>query len=287
MKAIYLKELKGYFHSFLGYLFCAFILLMIGVFTMAMCLQGGYPNFEYVLNNMMVILLIAVPLLSMRIFAQERKEKTEILLYSLPVSMTRIVLGKYFAMLTVMAIPTVIMSFYPLVLSAYGNVNLLSAYGAILGFYLLCAALAAVGMFISSVCENQIIAAVITILALLLNYFLESLSAYVGSSALGALLCFTVIIAALSFFVYAYTKNSFVALICAFVLEATVLLLYIIMPDTVSTLIPGILSSLSLFTVYYDFVRGIFDLAAIAYLLGAAVIFTFITVQSLEKRRWS
>lgn len=287
MKAIYLKELKSYFHSFLGYLFCAFLLLMTGVFTVAMCLQGGYPNFEYVLNNMMVILLIAIPLLSMRVFAQEKRDKTDLLLYSLPLSMTKIVMGKFLAMLTVMAIPTVIMSFYPLVLSAYGDVNLLSAYGAILGFYLLCAALGAIGTFISSVCENQIIAAVVTILALLLNYFLDSLTAFIGESALGTLICFTAIIALLALFIQGYTKNTVAAITTGFVLEAVILVLYIVIPDSIAGLIPTVLSSLSVFSVYYDFIRGIFDLSAIVYLIGASVVFIFLTVQALEKRRWS
>ena len=287
MKAIYLKELKSYFHSFLGYVYCAFILLMTGVFTMAMCLRGGYPNFEYVLNNMMVILLIAIPLLSMRVFAEERKQRTDLLLYSLPLSMTQIVMGKFLAMLTVIAIPAVIMCAYPLILTLYGTVNLLSAYGAIFGFFLLCAALASIGMFISSICENQIIAAVVTILALLLDYFLESLTGYISGTALGTLLFFTIIILLLTLFIKAYTKNSVAALCSGIALEAVVLILYFVIPDSIASIVPTVLSALSVFSVYYNFVRGIFDLSSIVYLLGVCVIFTFLTVQALEKRRWS
>ena len=96
MKAIYKRELKAYFNNILGYIFCAFILLFIGIYTMAINLNGASANFEYAIGNMGFIYLIAVPIITMRAIAEERKQKTDQLLYSLPISMSEVVLGKFF-----------------------------------------------------------------------------------------------------------------------------------------------------------------------------------------------
>lgn len=113
MTAIYRRELRSYFQGMTAYVFIAFLLVFAGIYTMVYNLDAGYPNFEYVLQAMTIIFLIAIPILTMRVIAEERRQKTDQLLYALPLGMTRVVLGKYLAMLTVVAIPCVIMGLYP------------------------------------------------------------------------------------------------------------------------------------------------------------------------------
>lgn len=163
MRAVYLKELKLNFTGFTGYLYGAFILLFVGIYTMGINLSGGYAQFEYVLESMAFIYLIACPVLTMRAFAEEKRSKTDQLLYSLPIRLSDVVVGKYLAMLTVSLLPVAVVSAYPLLLSGYGHVDMRSAYASILMFFLLGACLTSIGMFISSVTENQVTSAVVTL----------------------------------------------------------------------------------------------------------------------------
>ena len=149
MSAVYRRELRAYFAGMTAYVFIAFLLLFAGIYTMAYNLSNAYPNFEYVLQSMSIIFLIAIPILTMRVIAEERRQKTDQLLYALPIGMTRVVLGKYLAMITVVAIPCAIMGVYPLILRSFGNVPLGTAYGTLLAFFLLSCTLSAVGMLIS------------------------------------------------------------------------------------------------------------------------------------------
>ena len=210
MKAIYKKELKGLFNNMTGYVFICFILLMLGIYCTALNLNSGYANFEYVLDSMSFIFLIVVPILTMRIFSEEKHQKTDQLLYALPLKVPSIVLGKYFAMLTVFAIPTGIMCLYPPILSLYGNVPMKSAYGAIVGFFFLGAALIAVGMFVSSLTESQIIACVVSFGTLLFSYLMTSLISLLPATASASAVAFLLVFIAAALIVYAVTKNYFI-----------------------------------------------------------------------------
>ena len=155
MKAIFQREFKSYFTSITGYAFAAFLLLIIGIYTMSVCLVGYYPNYEYVLGNTAFIFLLIVPIVTMKTFAEERKQKTDQLLYALSLGMPRIVIGKYLALLAVFAVPLIPASLYPLILMQYGSLSLRVISTAMLGFLLLGASLLALGMFISSLTESQ------------------------------------------------------------------------------------------------------------------------------------
>ena len=122
MKAVFRHELSSYFTGVTGYVFGAFVLLFTGIYTMVYNLQSASVNFEYVLGSMSFVFLIIVPIATMRILAEERRQKTDQLLYSLPITMTQVVLGKFAALLVVFAAPLTIICLYPLVLSAFGNV---------------------------------------------------------------------------------------------------------------------------------------------------------------------
>ena len=113
MKAVFRHELSSYFTGMTGYVFGAFLLLFAGIYTMAVNLNAGLSNFEYVLSNLSFIFLIIVPILTMRVIAEERRQRTDQLLYSLPLSMTGVALGKYAALLVVFLVPTGIICLYP------------------------------------------------------------------------------------------------------------------------------------------------------------------------------
>ena len=175
MKAVYKNELSTYFTTLTGYVFCAFLLLFAGIYTTLLCLKNQYVEFEYVLGNMCFVFFIIVPVLTMRVLAEERRQKTDQLLYSLPISTTEVVLGKYFALLTVLAMPLAVICLYPLILSLYGGLNMMGCYLAIIAFFFLGAAFLAIGVFVSSLTESQALAAGLCFVILLINYFLTTL----------------------------------------------------------------------------------------------------------------
>ena len=150
-------------------------------------LQAATTNFEYVLGSMSFVFLIIVPILTMRVLPEERRQKTDQLLYSLPLSMTQVVVGKYLALLTMFLISLVIISLYPLILTAFGNLNLAAAFSSIAGFFCLGAALIAVGMYISSITESQAVAAGLCFVVMLINYFIADLTSMASATAFGSL----------------------------------------------------------------------------------------------------
>ena len=287
MRAVYLKELRLNFTGFTGYLYGAFILLFVGIYTMAINLSGGYAQFEYVLESMAFIYLIACPVLTMRAFAEEKRSKTDQLLYSLPIRLSDVVVGKYLAMLTVSLLPVAVVSAYPLLLSGYGHVDMRSAYASILMFFLLGACLTSIGMFISSVTENQVTSAVVTLVIMLITYFMTSLASYVSTASSSSLIALSALALVLAAIVYLFTKNLSVAFLTAAALVGALLIAYAIDASAFSGLFPALMKKLSLFERFYGTIGGMFDLTAIVYYLSIIGAFLFFTTEMLEKRRWS
>ncbi len=155
MTAVLKHELKSYFHSLTAYVFGAFLLVFVGIGAMIYNIQESVANFEYVLSFVSIVFVVIVPVLTMRVVAEEKKQKTDQLLYSLPITTTEVIVGKFLALLVVYMIPLCIIAFYPLIFAQFGEVYLLTAYGSLLAFCILGAALISVGIFISSLTENQ------------------------------------------------------------------------------------------------------------------------------------
>ena len=284
MTAIYQRELRSYFHGMTGYVFIAFLLVFAGIYTMFYNLSSGYPNFEYVLQAMTIIFLIAIPVLTMRVIAEERRQKTDQLLYTLPLGMTRVVLGKYLAMITVVAVPCVVMAFYPLLLSTFGTVSFPTAYGALVGFFLLSAALSAIGLLISSLTENQAVAAGVCFGVMLLLYFMSSFVPSSAGASLGALLVTVLVLAVL---VRVFTKSSPAALLVGVLGEVCLLGAYFAASDSFAGLFGRVVDGLSVFTRFDTFAEGMFDWTAVIYYLSIIAVALFLAVQTMEKRRWS
>ena len=185
MTAVLKHELRNYFHTLTAYVFGAFLLAFIGLGATLYNLQAAVSNFEFVLSFGSLVFVVIVPILTMRVIAEEKKQRTDQLLYSLPITTTEVVLGKYLALLVVYLIPLAVVSVYPLIFARYGDVYLLTSYGSIFAFFVLGAALIALGVFISSLTDNQGFAAGIGIAVILLNYYSASLSEYVSSTPAG------------------------------------------------------------------------------------------------------
>lgn len=286
MIAVFRHELRSYFHSLTAYVFGAFLLALVGLGSMLYNIQAAVSNFEYVLAFSSLVFVVIVPLLTMRTMAEERKQKTDQLLYALPLSGVQVVLGKYLALLLLFALPMVVIGCYPLLFSQFGPVYLPTSYGSILAFFLLGAALIAVGVFISSLTDNQGLAAGIGVAVILLNYYSVSLSEFVSSSAIGTAIALLAAAVLLALVVRFLTGSRALALGIGAALAAVTLLLCYSSYDTFQGLLPRLMSSLSLFDRFNGFVNGVFDITTLVYYLTVAAGALFLTVQSLEKRRY-
>lgn len=287
MTAVLKHELRNYFHTLTAYVFGAFLLAFIGLGATLYNLQAAVSNFEFVLSFGSLVFVVIVPILTMRVIAEEKKQRTDQLLYSLPITTTEVVLGKYLALLIVYLIPLAVVSVYPLIFVRYGDVYLLTSYGSIFAFFVLGAALIALGVFISSLTDNQGFAAGIGIAVILLNYYSASLSEYVSSTPAGALIAAFALVIVLGVVIRHLTKNEHLAYGFYFLAGGAVLILYLADSEAFSGLLPSVMKTLSLFERFYVFVNGVFDFTAIVYFVTFAAFFLFLSVQSLEKRRYN
>ena len=287
MIAILKHELRLYFHSLTAYVFGAFLLLIVGIGSMLYNLQAAVSNFEYVLSFSSMVFAIIVPILTMRVIAEERKQKTDQLLYSLPLSTTKIIVGKYLALLVLYLIPLAIISTYPLIFAQYGEVYLLTSYGSLIAYFIMGAALIAIGVFISSLTENQGFAAGIGIAVILFNYFSVSLAEYVSATAIGSSVVLFILAGVLGWIIKHLTRNENLGYGVGLTLMAAVVALFWIDESKLEGLVPEIMKTLSLFDRFETFVNGVFDMTAIVYFVSIIIFFLFLSVQSLEKRRYN
>jgi ABC-2 type transport system permease protein len=182
MTAIFKREFKAYFYNVIGWLFMAVTLFFISLYFFAYNMYYGYPYISYAYQSVLFLFFISVPVLTMRILAEERKNKTDQMIYTAPVSVGKVVIGKYLAMLAVFTIPVAISCLYPLIMMKYGTISVGEAYTVILAYYLYGAACIAIGTFISSITESQIIAAVLSVLVLFLGYMMSGICNLISSS---------------------------------------------------------------------------------------------------------
>lgn len=289
MLAIYKRELRSYFTSPIGYVFIAFLLFVVGIFFTAYNLLKGYPWLGTVLSYITFVFLILVPVLTMRVMAEERRQKTDQLLFTAPVKIVDVVLGKYLALLTVFAIPMLFLCLYPLLLMSFGKSaqSMPMDYLSILGFFLLGASNLAIGLFISTLTESQVLAAVMTFLVLLICYFSASLAEFIPASENAALIVFTVLILIAAVVIFVMAKNIFLAAGAAVALEVALVAAYIISPEKMQGSVAALFGIFDVSARLENFVYGILDMTGIVYYLSVIILFVFLTVQAIQKRRWS
>ena len=240
------------------------------------------------LQGVVWFFIILMPILTMRIISEEQRNKTDQLLYTAPVSVSSIVMGKYLAMLTIFAIPVLIVCTYPLILSQYGEVQYVASYLAILAYFLIGATFIAVGMFISSITESQIIAAVVSFAVLLVSHLMSTLVELISGTAEASLIGFIILIIVLCAIYYLLAKNLLVSIISFLVLTAITVILYFVKPVIFEGAINSALESFCITTMAEDlFIYSILDITAIVYYVTIIAFFIFITVQSIQKKRWN
>lgn len=287
MLAIYKKEIRSYLTSMTGYVFMAFILLVLGIYFTAFNLNYASPDFGSTLSSVTFIFLIITPVLTMRILAEEKKNKTDQLLFTSPVPVWKIVMGKYLGMLTIYAIPVLIASLYPFIMGKYGIVSYPMAYTAILGFFFLGCADIAVGLFLSSITESQIIAAVLTFGVLFCSYIMNGIESFFSQTAISSMLAFAVIGVMIACIIYQMTRDIVLSGVTGAILVGATVVIYLVKSSLFEGAIQKLLELFAIANHFDNFVGGILDLTGIVYMISVICIFVFLTVQSIQKRRWS
>ena len=280
MLAIYKREVRSYFQSMVGCVFVAFLIAFTGIYFMAYNLTAGYPYFSYTLSGTLIVFIVGIPLITMRSFSEERKNKTDQLLLTAPVSLWKVVLGKYLAMVTVIGIPNVI--------KAQGTAYLKVDYISIGVFFLLGCVYAAIGMFLSALTESQMIAFISTFGILLILYLWNGILSMLPSSAVSGLVGVIIILTLIVVYIYQMTGNIVIAGVIEAVGVIAGVVVYFVKSSLYENLLTKMLGRLALADVFTDITsNSIVDITGIALYLSLIVVFVFLTVQAIQKRRWN
>ncbi len=246
MTAIFKREFKSYFATPIGYVVLAAFYLFLGIFFVTLFSQGS-PDISLIILSMSTIVVFVLPVLTMRIMSEDKRQKVDQALLTAPVTLTSIVMGKFLAALCVFAIgfiPTVI---FEIIVMGYISVNLLSFIYTLIGMLLLGSTLIAIGMFISSLTESAVISAIITLFVniIMLFNFAGMITVPQGDTFFEKIWAKIV-----EWFALALEKLSFIA-------------------------------------TFDKFGENVFSIADIIYFVSITAVFLFLCVRSLERRRWS
>lgn len=287
MTAIFKREFKSCFTGMIGWVIAAVSLFFLGLYFTNRNLLYASSDFASVLYTMTMILLFLMPAISMRSFAEERKNKTDQLLLTSPVSIPAIVAGKFLAELAVFALPLAVAVVMPLLLQAFGTVSLVAAYSALLGYLLLGGACLAVGTWISALTENQILAYLATFGALLVAYLMNGIQTMFTTGNLLAFIVFMIVLLVASVLVGVICKRLAAGAVVFCAGAVVLFVLFQLRPAWLLTAFNAVLSALALFEPFKDIVGGMFSIPAIVYYLSVMGLFLFLTGQALARRRWN
>ena len=287
MTAIFKREFKSCFTGMIGWVIAAVSLFFLGLYFTNRNLLYASSDFASVLYTMTMILLFLLPAISMRSFAEDRKNKTDQLLLTSPVSIPAIVAGKFLAELAVFALPLAAAVVMPLLLQAFGTVSLVAAYSALLGYLLLGGACLAVGTWISALTENQILAYLATFGALLVAYLMNGIQTMFTTGNLLAFIVFMVVLLVASVLVGVICKRLAAGAVVFCAGAVVLFVLFQLRPAWLLTAFNAVLSALALFEPFKDIVGGMFSIPAIVYYLSVMGLFLFLTGQALARRRWN
>lgn len=287
MTAIFKREFKSCFTGMIGWVIAAVSLFFLGLYFTNRNLLYASSDFASVLYTMTMILLFLLPAISMRSFAEERKNKTDQLLLTSPVSIPAIVAGKFLAELAVFALPLAAAVVMPLLLQVFGTVSLVAAYSALLGYLLLGGACLAVGTWISALTENQILAYLATFGALLVAYLMNGIQTMFTTGNLLAFIVFMIVLLVASVLVGVICKRLAAGAVVFCAGAVVLFVLFQLRPAWLLTAFNAVLSALALFEPFKDIVGGMFSIPAIVYYLSVMGLFPFLTGQALARRRWN
>ena len=296
MAAIIRKELRGYFTSWIGYIFLFILVGLVGVFFALINLNYQTGDFQNTLANLTIFLLILVPVLTMRLFAEEARQKTDQLLFTSPVSIVSIVFGKYLSAFILACIGLALTLIFPLMIAPYGKLPGTEIFTVYLGYALMISCFIAVGMFISACTENQIIAAVISFFVMIFMYIMDGIARSINdivtasqssaSAAMISMLFVAVIIALLAYIVFDSTKNYYAAGGVALILIAIASGVYIYDASIFDGFIIRTTQWLSVMSRFTNFDNGILNVSDVVYYVSFTAAFVYLTINAIEKRRW-
>ena len=287
MLAIFKRELKAYFLTPIGYLFMGLFLLLSGVFYFFSNLLSSRSQFSGFLGSILLIYLFAIPLLTMRLFSEEKRQKTDQLLLTSPVSLTGIVVGKFLAALTVYCGTLVVTALYAIVIAVYGDLQTWETLGSYTGFIFLGASYISVGIFVSAATENQLTAALVSFFALMFIWLIDPVSQMIPSDTRTGVISAAVLLAAVVFFIYLNTRNWVIVLGAAVLGGLAIGGFFLFKRDVFFGFIRKFLGWFSLNRRYDSFTMGLLKFDSLLYYASFSSLFLFLTVRLIEKRRWN
>ena len=287
MILIYQKEMKAYIHSLTASLFFALFLAASGIYFSVICLNQGYGNYaKYVLGNISFIYIILIPLLTMRLLAREREQKTEQLLLTSPLAVRDLVIGKYLAAASLLAASMMICLIQAGILSSYVQVNWPGVLTGIAGFFFLGLCLLAIGVFISSCSFNTMTAGAMTFSAILLIMLAPNVYEVLPERARYTYIFAAVLIAAAAAWMYLVTGDLRAAAATAVLGGGGLGLAAYMIPDRFDHGLAGIISWCSLTERFQEFCEGSFSISSTVFFLSLAALFLYMTSWQIESRRW-
>lgn len=287
MFAIYKRELRSLFTSMTAYVFIAIYMIIFGFYFRFYNLVRGATTIGYPIFVCFWVYML-FSLLTMRSLPEERKEKIDQLLYTSPVSVVKIVSGKYLAMCSVWFLTVLILATCPLIIKHFGYALLATDYALLFAYFLLGCAMIAVCMFISSLTESQLIAAIVSLVAIFVLAFARMISNYFSTDAYVSLLAFVVFAAIFGLISAILSKNSFFGFMIGFILAVIALVTYIIKRSLFEGALQKLLKKIALSDYLESIVANyMFDIKVIVLYISIIVLFLFFTVQTIQKRRYS
>jgi gliding motility-associated transport system permease protein len=287
MTAILARELRNYFQTPIGYIFMGLFLLLTGFFFTMGNLVGGSSYYTNFLGSILFLYLFAVPLLTMRLLSEERRQRTDQLLVTSPITITDIVLGKYFAALIVYLLTLVVTILYAVVVGLFGDLAVWETVGGYIGFMLLGSSFIAVGILVSAVSENQASAAFFSFFALLLIWFINLIKGVAPQDVISGTIFAAALVLAIGLFFYFNTKSWIAAGAVAVVGAIAIVVVHLVDPTVFTGLIGETLDWFSLIDRFDSFSLGLVKLEEVVFYLSFSSVFLFMTVRIIEKRRWA
>ena len=287
MKAVFRKELSSYFHTMTGYVFLAFTIAVLGTYFTTTNIIQGNPYFTASLQSARVVFAFAVPILTMRSMAEERRTKTDQTFLTSPNSVASVILGKYLAMVLIFAIPAAVSLLCPFIISTLGTGHPRADYAAIFMFFLIGCLYIAIGLWISALTESQITAAVGTIAVLLLLYLWDDLLAFVPYTPVASLVGFLVLCFIFLLIIRAVTGKLLPAGIIWLCLSCICVVVYFVNDTLYAGQIKKVLEAFSVNSALSSILTSSFlDLRIVILCLTGIFLFLFLTIQSVRKRQW-
>jgi ABC-2 type transport system permease protein len=287
MFAVFTKELRSYFIGSTGYVFIGVFLLISGIFFSSDNIVAGSASYSTVLSETTFMFLILVPAITMKLLAEERSQKTEQLLLTSPLGLWEIVIGKYLATVSLFLITLLITLIYPIILNFYTKIPIGETAAAYLGFFMLGLVFISMGLFISSLTENQIAAGIITFGVLLMIWMLELIQQGLPTGKTAGAIFLGILIVIFSLLVYFFTRNIFISCFIVLLGGIASVFAFIYKANIFEGFIQKFFGWFSLLRKYESFNMGIVDLASLIYYSTFSFAFVFFTVIFINKRRWS